>query len=197
MIDAINYGELRMPPKSKLSADEIAVLTLWVERGAPWPADRNAASTGPTKAFDLAARAKAQWSFQPVADPAPPAVSDPRWPINPIDRFVLARLEAAGLKPATEADRTTLIRRLSFDLIGLPPTADEVDAFHADRSPDAYETLVDRLLASPHHGERWARHWLDLARFAETSGHEFGLRDPRGVSLPRLRDPRDQRRLTL
>src|SRR5688500_14616270 len=100
------------------------------------------------------------WSFKRVVRPAPPAVKDEKWVRNPIDRFVLARLEAEGLKPAAEADKLTLIRRLTFNLTGLPPTPEEIRAFQQDRSPDAYEKLVDRLLASPHYGERWGRHWL-------------------------------------
>jgi len=99
-------------------------------------------------------------------------VSDSAWPRNPIDRFILARLASAGLKPAPEADRYTLVRRVSLDLIGLPPTPEEADAFFNDRMPDAYERLVDRLLASPHYGERWGRRWLDLARYADTNGYE-------------------------
>ncbi len=112
------------------------------------------------------------WSLQPVRQPEPPAVKDTGWPINPIDRFVLRRLESRGLKPSGSADQTTLIRRLTFDLIGLPPTPAEVDAFVNDKDPRAYDRLVDRLLASPHYGERWARHWLDCARFSESQGFE-------------------------
>src|SRR5206468_1466528 len=112
------------------------------------------------------------WSLQPVRRLAPPPVTRSDWPRNDVDRLILARLEARSLKPAPEADRRTLIRRLSFDLIGLPPSPEEVDAFLDDKSPDAYEKLVDRLLASPHHGERWARHWLDVVHFAETHGHD-------------------------
>ncbi len=110
------------------------------------------------------------WAFQPVKRVDPPAVRDAQWAASPIDRFILAKLESKGLKPNPPADRVTLIRRLSFDLTGLPPTPEEVDAFVNDRSPDAYEKVVDRLLASPHYGERWARHWLDLARYAESEG---------------------------
>ncbi len=183
LVSAINYGELyQMPPKSKLPAEEIEALTEWVARGAPWgvesprsdgPAE-NDSGAGFEASAEYARRAKF-WSFQPIQKPTPPPVSADRahWPRNPIDRFVLAGLEERGLGPAEEADRRTLIRRLTYDLIGLPPTVDEVAAFVADDAPDAYEKLVDRLLASPHHGERWGRHWLDLARYAETSGHEF------------------------
>jgi hypothetical protein len=113
------------------------------------------------------------WAFQPVRRPALPAVKDVRWPRNSVDRFVLAKLEANGLTPSPAADRRTLIRRATFDLIGLPPTPEEVAAFEADPSPDAYERLIDRLLSSPHHGERWGRHWLDVARFADTKGYVF------------------------
>ncbi len=112
------------------------------------------------------------WSLQPVGGPTPPAVANRGWVRNPIDAFVLARLEAAGLRPAPPADRATLVRRLTLDLLGLPPTPAEVDAFVADDRPDAYERLVERLLASPHYGERWGRHWLDVARFGESQGYE-------------------------
>src|SRR5207244_11627570 len=112
------------------------------------------------------------WSFQPVARRTPPAVRDAAWVRNPIDRFVLARLEKEGIRPSPEADRATLIRRLSLDLLGLPPSPREVDEFLNDTRPDAYERLVDRLLVSPHYGERWGRHRLDLARYADRDGYE-------------------------
>jgi hypothetical protein len=127
-----------------------------------------AALAAPDPTFTPAQRK--YWAFQPVARIAPPPVQDKSAVTNPIDAFIVAKLEAAGLKPGPLADRTTLLRRLSFDLTGLPPTPDEVDAFLADSSPNAYEKVVDRLLASPHYGERWARHWLDLARYAESEG---------------------------
>jgi Protein of unknown function (DUF1553)/Protein of unknown function (DUF1549) len=113
------------------------------------------------------------WAWQAPVRPAVPAVTDTTWPGNPIDAFILARLEAAGLRPAPPASREQLLRRVTFDLIGLPPTPDEIDAFVNDASPDAWEKVVERLLASPHYGERWGRHWLDLARFAESNGYEF------------------------
>jgi len=121
---------------------------------------------------DRAERRK-HWCYQPVRPFAPPAVSDGAWPESPVDRFILAKLESKGLAPAAPADKRALIRRVTFDIIGLPPTPDEVAAFLADESPDAFQRLVERLLASPHYGERWARHWLDLVRYAETLGHEF------------------------
>ncbi len=173
LVEAINYAEeLKMPPRSKLPAEEIAVLTRWVEQGAPWPAGATSADPGGVRPFDLRERAR-HWSLQPVRDHAPPAVEDAAWPITTVDRFLLARLEAREMRPAGDADRRTLIRRVSFDLTGLPPAPAEVEAFVVDPAPDAYDKLVDRLLASPRYGERWARHWLDLVRFAETSGHEF------------------------
>ncbi len=178
LIEAINYGELaQMPPKSKLPGPEITALTRWVQTGAHWGPD--ASPVGTTRAasadFGPTLRERSRfWSFQPLHRVVPPETADPRgWVRNPIDRFILNGLNRPGLAPAPEAPRRTLIRRLSFDLIGLPPTFAEVDAFLADNRPDAYERLVDRLLASPHYGERWARHWLDLVRYAETSGHEF------------------------
>ena len=118
------------------------------------------------------------WSFVPPVRPELPPVRDEGWVRNPIDRFILSGLEANGQSHAAEADRTTLLRRLSFDLIGLPPTPEEVDRFLADDSPHAYEAQVDRLLASPHHGERWAQHWLDLARYADSDGFEFDQARP-------------------
>ena len=175
LVEAINYGDLaQMPPKSKLSAEEIATLTKWVEIGAPWPdsAPSSEAATKAGGAFDLAARSKF-WSFQPVRRVEAPAVTQADWPRTDVDRFLLAALEAKGLAPAPDADRRTLIRRATFDLTGLPPSPEDVEAFVKDSSPEAFAGVVERLLASPAYGERWGRHWLDLVRYAETSGHEF------------------------
>jgi hypothetical protein len=183
LVDAINYGDTyQMPPKSKLLSEEIATLTAWVKRGAPWGVepDTGAAKAAPggksdTIASSEFARRARHWSFQPIKR-VPPPPADPRrpyWARNPIDRFIGATLAKMGLTPAPEAARPVLIRRLSFDLTGLPPTPEEVAAFMADSAPDAYERLVDRMLSSPRYGERWARHWLDLVRYAETAGHEF------------------------
>jgi hypothetical protein len=113
---------------------------------------------------------RSYWAFQPVGSPKVPSVRDGRWVRNPIDAFVLSQLEAKGLRPSAPADRITLLRRVTLDLIGLPPAPDEVEAFLKDSSPEAYEKVIDRLLQSPHYGERWARHWLDLARYAESEG---------------------------
>jgi mono/diheme cytochrome c family protein len=179
LIEAVLYaGEIKMPPKGKLSDAEIATLTAWVKGGAPWPDDGPIAKT-PAAAFDLHARAKAHWSFQPIRRPAVPEIPNHKLPIaNELDAFLLARLGAAGLTFAPPAEKRVLLRRAYFDLIGLPPSPAEIDAFLKDDSPDAYEKVVDRLLASPHHGERWGRHWLDLVRFAETHGHEFDFEIP-------------------
>jgi hypothetical protein len=146
-----------------LSAGEISSIEKWIDAGAPGPDSHEAiAATRPPK----------HWAYVKPVRPALPEVKDRSWLRNPIDNFILAKLEREGLKPAPEADKTTLIRRVYLDLVGLPPTPEEVDAFVADSSPDAYEKVVDRLLASPHYGERWARQWLDLARYADTNGYE-------------------------
>ena len=135
--------------------------------------DDNEQRAGQTTARTDSGRAPTDgWSLQKLTCPEPPAVQVKTWVKNPIDAFVLAKLEPAGLKPAPAADRATLIRRATFDLLGLPPTPEEIDAFIADPSPRAYEQLIDRLLASPRYGERWGRHWLDLARFCESQGFE-------------------------
>ncbi|MEQ8847761.1 PSD1 and planctomycete cytochrome C domain-containing protein [Botrimarina sp.] len=148
----------RMPPEGEpLSADEVDVLRRWIASGAEF---------------------EKHWAFEPRQRVAPPAVQGEGWVSNPIDRFILARLEAAGVEPSPQADRRTLIRRLSYDLIGLPPTPAEVEAFVADDRPDAYERLVDELLASPHYGENWARHWLDVVRYAETNSFERDAAKP-------------------
>jgi hypothetical protein len=166
LIKAIRHeGDLKMPPKTKLPDATIAALTAWVKTGVPWPVPGRA--TSGTDAW------KRHWAFQPVHRPGLPPVKNTGWARTPIDRFILAKLEARGLSPSPEADRRTLIRRLSFNLVGLPPTPEEIDAFLSDGRPDAYERLVDRLLASPRHGERWARYWLDVARYADTKGYVF------------------------
>jgi hypothetical protein len=183
LVDAINYGELyQMPPKSRMPAAEIATLTRWVEMGAPWPASPAGETTGGPEAFDLAKRKAEHWCWQPLTDPAVPQLQNLKSKIqNPIDAFIRAKLSAAGLSPAPPAEPRVLIRRLSFDLVGLPPTLAEVDeflrAYEHDRQ-QAIESLVDRLLASPHFGERWGRHWLDLVRYAESRGHEFDYNIP-------------------
>jgi mono/diheme cytochrome c family protein len=164
-------GDLKMPPKEKdrLTPAQVDALSAWVRMGAPWPAGTSPAAAGSSTAL---AR-KSHWSFRPVSRPPLPAVRDANWPLTPVDRFILAKLDAKGLTPAPAADRRTLLRRVTFDLTGLPPTPEEVEAFVKDSRPDAYERLVDRLLASPAYGERWGRHWLDVARYADTRGYVF------------------------
>ncbi len=145
--------EMMPPPKAKkppLTEEQIATLRRWIEQGADY---------------------EGHWAFQPLNEAAPPSVRDTRWVRNPIDAFILENLEREGVKPSPEADRATLIRRVSLDLIGLPPTPEEVQTVIADSAPDAYEKLVDRLLANPHFGERWGRHWLDQARYADSNGY--------------------------
>ena len=176
LIEAVCYKdtELQMPKDGKLPDAVVADLTAWVKMGAPWGKDDGPVASVPVKpAFDLQQRKHDHWAWRPIRATEPPIVKDTAWPRGPVDRFILARLEAKGLTPAPPADKRTLLRRLSFDLIGLPPTPEEVEAFVNDESPDAYEKVVDRLLASPQFGERWARHWLDLVRYGETRGHEF------------------------
>ena len=175
LVAAIHYvDDPKMPPKGKLPDDEIAILERWVGMGLPWPSAGG--STGPTKgeAFRITPEQRDFWSFRPVRKVEPPGVRLEPWLINPVDRFVLARLEKEGLEPAPPADRSTLIRRVTFDLTGLPPTPEEVLAFERDVAADAFEKVVDRLLASPAYGQRWGRHWLDVARYADS-------RDARGV----------------
>jgi hypothetical protein len=159
-----------MPPEDRLPDDVIADLGRWVAMGMPWPDD----ATIPTPE-DAANLAEGHWAFQPVGNPEAPEVSDPSQVSSPIDAFILARLDEEGISPSPPADRRTLLRRVTFDLIGLPPTPDEVDAFLDDPRPDdlAFAEVAHRLLASPHYGERWGRHWLDVARYADTKGYVF------------------------
>ncbi|AMV16790.1 PSD1 and planctomycete cytochrome C domain-containing protein [Planctomyces sp. SH-PL14] len=164
---------LQMPPNSNLSDAEVAVLKRWIELGAPWP--EAVEGTAPT-AGTVTAEAREFWAFQSVKPVAPPTVQDFAWVRQPLDRFVLAALEAQGLRPVEEADRRTFIRRATFDLTGLPPSPQEVAAFLADDAPDADSRLVDRLLASPQYGERWGRTWLDVARYGEDQAHTFQAR---------------------
>lgn len=178
LIDRVAVGE--MPPekngkKHPLPAAEVQLLRDWVNAGAPWPDGR---VLDPYERTTDVRAGRDWWSLQPIKHPQVPTVVDGLAPQNPIDAFVFAQLHSQGMTQAPPADKRTLIRRLYFDLIGLPPTADEVDAFLSDTSPQAYEKVVDRLLASPHFGERWARHWLDLARFAETNGYERDAEKP-------------------
>src|SRR5262249_21176833 len=160
-----------MPPTGKLKSEQIETLTRWVKAGLPMKATAAAAATQP-KGGSITPEARQYWAYQPVKRPAVPSVKSSQRVANPIDAFVLAKLESKDLTPSTPADRVALVRRVYYDLIGLPPTPGEVDAFVNDRSPNAYEQLIDRLLASPHYGEKWGRHWLDVVRYAESNGYE-------------------------
>jgi hypothetical protein len=172
LIRAVRYqDDLKMPPKGKLSDKQIDLLVRWVRMGAPAP-DRGPAAETTPKPIDVQA-GRRHWTFQSLQVGAPPFVkSGENWCLTPLDRFILAQLEAKGLEPNPAADRQTLVRRVYFDLLGLPPAPKEIDAFVHDSDPHAYEKLVHRLLDSPHYGERWACHWMDVARFAESHGYE-------------------------
>jgi hypothetical protein len=163
-------GDVKMPPKGKLPEAMVEDLAAWVKMGAPWP--ESPRPMHPAAAQDSEAATK-HWAFQRVGRPALPRVQRASWVATPVDAFILAALEAKGLEPAQAADKRTILRRVTLDLIGLPPTPGEVDAFLADQAPGAYARVVDRLLASPHYGERWGRHWLDVARYADTKGYLF------------------------
>lgn len=182
LITAVQHSDpsFKMPPDAKLSADEIAALADWIRQGAVDPrgdAEAPMLAEGANDSDDaweaLYQQRLTWWSLQPLGNPAPPAVSDASWPRNEVDRFILSALEAAQLRPAPEADARTLARRLSFALTGLPPTVAQVEALAADPSEAGYSDLVEELLASPHFGERWARHWMDVVHYADTHGYEW------------------------
>jgi mono/diheme cytochrome c family protein len=181
LVKAVHYkGELKMPPKGQLTPKQVTALTTWVRQGAPWPETAAAVRPAPKEAsFHITPKDREFWAFRPVADPPVPAVKDTAWPQTAVDRFILARLEAANLRPVEFADPRTLLRRVTFDLTGLPPTPEEVEAFVKESTAKPQAALakaVDRLLASPHYGERWARHWLDVARYGEDQAHTFQAR---------------------
>ncbi|MES1213842.1 MAG: DUF1549 domain-containing protein, partial [Singulisphaera sp.] len=158
-----------MPPKHPLSADERKLVYEWIKGGAAWGSptiDRFRHTTEARAGYDW-------WSLAPLAPPQTPEIDNDQWSRNPVDRFILAGLAARGLSPGGEADRRTLIRRVTFDLTGLPPTPDEIAVFENDAGEGAYERVVDRLLAAPQYGVRWARHWLDVVRFGESNGFEY------------------------
>ena len=168
LLNAVGHvGDVKMPPNGKLNEKQIQDLEQWVQLGASWPESLTETSD------KLAETQRRHWAFQPVQNPVLPEVKDGKWERTPADRFILARLEAAGLSPSLPADRRTLIRRVTLDLTGLPPTFEQVEAFVNDPSPNAYEKLVERLLDSPQYGEQWARHWLDVARYADTKGYVY------------------------
>src|SRR3954452_24120764 len=163
LVQAIEQtGDLKIPPAGRLSAEQVSTIRAWIEQGMIWP----------ELAQDQKRKGADHWAFQPPKAVSPPDVKTAGWTGNPIDRFVMAKLEKEGIRPSPEADRDTLLRRVSLDLTGLPPSPREIQDFRADQAPDAYEKVVSRLLASPHYGERWGRHWLDLARYADSDGFE-------------------------
>ena len=173
IVRAIGYQDdnLRMPPRSKLAAGQIAALRHWIENGLAWPEAATTSSKAAVATFDLQERSR-HWCWQPLQTSSAPLLPDANGG-NAIDAFLRAKQRSAGIMHVPAADRSMLLRRVTFDLIGLPPTPEEIAAFQSDDRPGAFERVVDRLLASPHYGERWGRHWLDLVRFAETMGHEF------------------------
>jgi mono/diheme cytochrome c family protein len=178
IVDAISYkdADLQMPPKGeKLTDQQVSDITEWIRRGAFDP--RSLVAKGSSQSYGGVGRE--HWSFLPVRKQAVPAVADAAWCLTPIDNFILARLEESSMKPNPPADKYTLIRRATFDLTGLPPTEPEVQRFLADESPGAWAAVIDRLLASPHYGERWGRYWLDVARYADTKGDTPQKEDPR------------------
>jgi hypothetical protein len=177
LLQAVRHeGETQMPPKGKLPPHIVADLSSWVKRGAVWPATSAGGDAVRAASTTIGAAERGFWAFRPIADPLPPTVKDQAWPSKPLDRFVLAKLEASGLHPVRAADKHALLRRVTFDLTGLPPTPEEVATFLSDAAPNAYDKVVDRLLSSPHYGERWGRHWLDVARYGEDQAHTFQAR---------------------
>jgi len=183
MIKAIRYQSLEMPPDRKLADREIKILTTWIKMGAPWSGGDPQALRPRPAGLTVTAKDRQYWAFRPVR--RVPLPQTKRRVHHPIDAFIQARLEARDLQPSPSASRRVLIRRLYFDLLGLPPTKEQVDDFVSSRSPDAYEQLVDRLLASPRYGERWGRHWLDVVRYAQSNGYE---RDDEKPESWRFRD---------
>ncbi|MFO1006885.1 MAG: PSD1 and planctomycete cytochrome C domain-containing protein [Planctomycetaceae bacterium] len=183
LIKAVRYdGDTQMPPDGKLSDEQIATLEKWVAMGAPWPTSKSLPDA------EKLARQQSHWAFQPVKSVEPPSVREKDWCRTPVDQFILAQLESQQLAHSPEADRRTLIRRVTYDLTGLPPTPEEVDAFVNDPSSDAYGQLVERLLSSPQYGEHWARHWLDVARYSDTKGYVYAREERFWVHAPTYRD---------
>ncbi|MEC9092068.1 MAG: DUF1549 domain-containing protein, partial [Planctomycetota bacterium] len=184
LIGAINHdGFLKMPPKEKLSTADVVNLTNWVQMGAPWTPGKEPTGSEKTASsqqkngqpFVFSQKQKDHWAFQPITEPDLPKVKGSNWPRSEIDFFILRQLERQGLKPAPDIDRAGWIRRATFDLLGIPPTYAEISDFVVDPSAHAFEKVVDRLLASPRYGEKWGRHWLDVARFADSNGLDENL----------------------
>jgi mono/diheme cytochrome c family protein len=168
LVEQISGTKPAMPKKgSALTSQEVADIRRWIDAGAPWPKGMRLQDADGRPVVDAN-----WWSLRPLSRPPQPAVKETGWVRNPIDRFILSKLEEKGLKPSPEADRRTLFRRVTYDLHGLPPSPEEIAAFERDSSPDAYEQLIDRLLTSPRYGERWGRHWLDVVHYADTHGYD-------------------------
>jgi hypothetical protein len=183
LIEAVRYEnvDLQMPPDAKLAAADIGMLEKWVSMGAPDPRAEPAdkiEKTSKIEPFDLAKRRREHWAWQPPRTGVPPPVANEHWPRHNLDRYILNRLDEAGLSPAPPSEKRTFLRRVTFDLIGLSPTPKEIEDFLSDESEMAYQRVVDRLLRSPHYGEHWGQHWLDLVRYAETRGHEQDFEIP-------------------
>jgi len=178
LLEAINYETYEMPPSGQLPAEQIALITRWVEMGAPFPGGNDDDAPPRPVAHEITDEHRAHWSFQPVVRPESPVVVNSDWGRSPIDQFILAKLEQAKLPPAPPVDKRALLRRVYYNLIGLPPTPEAVEAFVNDDSPDALANVVDDLLESPHYGEKWGRHWLDLVRYAETNSYERDAAKP-------------------
>jgi mono/diheme cytochrome c family protein len=186
ILKVISYDEtVKMPPTGKLKAEQIADLTTWIKMGAPYPGSAKTVTNIPKNASvrEFTEAEKNFWAWQPLKPVAPPKVKNSAWVKSPIDNFVLAKLEEKGLAPAAPADKLTLLRRATFDLTGLPPTQKEMSDFTADQSPNAFKKVVERLLASPRYGERWGRHWLDVARYADSTGNDEDHRYPHAWKL--------------
>ena len=181
LLKVISYDdELKMPPSGKLKDEGIAAMTAWVKLGAPWPGAAPTVAAAPVRSTvrALTAEEKNYWAFQPISHASAPKIKNTRWVKSPLDAFILQKLEAQGLKPAPPADKLTLLRRATFDLTGLPPTEKEMAEFLADKMPGAFQKVVERLLASPRYGEKWGRHWLDVARYADSTGNDEDHRYP-------------------
>jgi hypothetical protein len=183
LIEAVQYerDDLKMPPDRKLDDEQIADLKKWIKMGAPAP-PKPASKSATPRALPIEA-ARNRWPFQQPVSPDLPQVKQSTWPYSPIDRFVLNKLEDRQLHPATDAEKRVLLRRLTYDLLGLPPTPEQIEEFVTDERPDALSRLVDRLLASPHYGERWGRHWMDVVRYADTAGDNSDYPIPQITSI--------------
>ena len=176
LVQAIRYDDqdFHMPPKEKLPKQVVQDFERWILEGATWPNESVPAlsSSKKRKSFNLEKRKNSHWCWQPITPPNIP-VAESAKKLHPIDQLIRAKLAFAGLLPSKPTDKRTWLRRVTFDLTGLPPSLADIENFIADKSDDSFQTVVDRLLASPHYGEKWARHWMDLVRYAETCGHEF------------------------